>query len=142
MEKDLYHLGHKYQFYDDKGTLFYEIVLNNYNFEVSNFDNNIFYVNDEFYVEFKDNYNKMVLSLGRINPRGNLSFNFEHINDDFNNITYSDKSAISLKIDKNKDNISSNLIAINDNKINNILSNKTYLKTFIMFYYMIKKNSN
>ena len=94
MEKDLYRLVHKYQFYDDKGTLFYEIVLNNNNFGVSNFDNNIFYINDEFYVEFKDNYNKikMVLSLGRINPRGNLSFNVEHINDDFNNIAYLDKS--------------------------------------------------
>ena len=33
-------------------------MLNNNNSGESDFDDNIFYVKDEFYVEFKDNYNK------------------------------------------------------------------------------------
>ena len=136
MEKDLYRLCHKYQFYDDKETLFYEIVLNSYNFGKSNY--NILYVKDDFCVELKGNYNKikMVFLLSRINPRGTVSFNLEHINDNFINIIYLDKTDISLKIDKNIDNISTNL-----SEINNIKKNIIYLKEYIIFYYMIK-NSN
>ena len=52
-----------------------------------------------------------------------MSFNLEHINDNFINIIYLDKTDISLRIDKNKDNISTNL-----SEINNIKKNKTYLK--------------
>ena len=124
MEKDLYRLCHKYKFYDDKDTLFYEIVLNSYSFGKS--DNNILYVKDDSYVELKGNYNKikMVLLLSRINPRGTVSFNLEHINDNFINIIYLDKTDISLKIDKNKDNTSANL-----SEISNIRKNKTYLKS-------------
>ena len=139
LEKDLYRLCHKYKFYDDKDTLFYEIILNNHSSGKS--DNNILYVNDEFYIKIKNSYNKIkiVLTLERINPRGTVSFNLEHINDNFANITYLDRSDISLKIDKNENNISSNLININLNEdnmaynlseIDNIKNNtfKSYLK--------------
>ena len=42
LKKDIYRPCHKYQFYDDKDALSYEIILNNYNFGTANFDNNIF----------------------------------------------------------------------------------------------------
>ena len=71
----------------------------------------------------------------------------EHINDNFTNITYLDKSDVSLKINKNKNDVSSNLIAINYNEdniaynsgeINYIKNNisKSYLKNVynILFY--------
>ena len=123
LEKYLYRLCHKYQFYGDKDTLFYEILLNSYNFGKS--DNNILYVKDDFYVELKGIYSKIkiVFLLSRINPRGTVSFYLKHINDNFINIIYLDKTDISLKIDKNKDNISANL-----SEISNIKNNKTYLK--------------
>ena len=72
----------------------------------------------------------MILFLSRINDRGSISFDLENINDNFTNITYLSKSDISSEINKNKDNISSNLITINNNetKINNISSNEIYLK--------------
>ena len=68
LKKDIYRSCHKYQFYDDKDTLFYEIILNNYNFGTANFDNNIFYINDTFYVKIKNNYDKIkiVISLARV----------------------------------------------------------------------------
>ena len=80
------------------------MVLNNNNSSKYDFDNNIFYVKDEFYVEFKDNYDKikMLLFLHRNNREGYGSFNLEYINDNFTNITYLNKTDISLKIDKNK----------------------------------------
>ena len=74
LNKDIYRLFHKYQFYDDKDTLFYEIILNHYNFGKS--DNNILYIKEDFYVEIKNNYNKMkiVLSLARMNLRVTVNF--------------------------------------------------------------------
>ena len=124
-------------------------MLDNNNFSESDFENNIFYVKDEFHVEFKDNYNKikMLSFLHRNNRESYGSFNLEHINDNFTNITYLDKTDISLKIDKNEKNISTNLIGINTNEDNiaynlseivNIKNNiyKSYLKNVynILFY--------
>ena len=57
-----------------------------------------------------------------MNVRGTVSFNLEHINDNSINNIYLDKSDISLKIDKNKDDISSDLGIINTNK-NDIKNN-------------------
>ena len=105
--KKYYHvLCHEYQFYDDKDALFYKIVLSKSNSGEADFDKNILNVKDEFYVKFKKNYNKikMVLFLHRVNREGFGSFNLEHINDNFTNIIYLDKTDISLKIDKNKPN--------------------------------------
>ena len=149
LKNDYHRLCHEYKFYNEKDTLFYKIVLNNNNSAESDFDNNIFYVKDEFYVEFKDNYNKikMILFLHRNNIQGFGSFNLQHINDNFTNIAYLDRSDISLKIDKNENDISTNLMGINTNEdniaynleeINSIKNNisKSYLKNIynILFY--------
>ena len=75
-------------------------------------------VKDNFYIKFKNNYNeiKIILYLYRVYRHGAGFFNLELINENFTNIAYLDKNDISLKIDKNKNDISSNLGIINTNK--------------------------
>ena len=113
-------------------------------------------VKDNFYITFKNDYNKIkiILDLYRVYRHGAGNFNLELINESFINIAYLDKNDISLKIEKNKSNISSNLGIINTNKndiedndddiacklreIDKIKNNisKTYLKNVynILFY--------
>ena len=111
-------------------------------------------VKDSFSLTFKNNYNKIkiILDLYRVYRHGAGVFDLELINENFTNITYLDKNDVSLKIDKNKNDISSNLGIINTNKnsiedddadiaynlreINKIKNNKTYLKNVynILFY--------
>ena len=81
-------------------------------------------VKDKFYVTFKNNYNKikMILDLYRVNRQGVGSFNLELIDENFVNIVYLDKNDISLKINKNKNNISPNLSKTTTNE-GNISSN-------------------
>ena len=71
-------------------------------------------VKDNFYVSFKNNYNKIkiILDLYRVYRHGAGNFNLELINENFVNITYLDKNDISLKIDTNKEDIASNLSKI------------------------------
>ena len=63
---------------------------------------------------FKNNYNKIkvTLDLYRVYRHGAGVFNLELIIENFVNITYLDKNDISLKINKNKNDISSNLSKI------------------------------
>ena len=106
-------------------------------------------VKDNFYIIFKNNYNKIkiILDLYRVYRNGTGIFNLELINESFTNIAYLDKNDISLKIDTNKNDISTNLIKINSNEddilynsseINYIKNNisKAYLKNIhnILFY--------
>ena len=106
-------------------------------------------VKDNFYNTFKNNYNKIkiILDLYRVYRHGTGIFNLELINKSFTNIAYLDKNDISLKIDTNKNDISTNLIKINSNEddilynsseINYIKNNisKAYLKNIynILFY--------
>ena len=81
-------------------------------------------VKDNFYVTFNNNYNKIeiILDLYRVYRHGTGNFNLELINENFVNITYLDKNDISLKIEKNKSDIASNLGKINTNE-GNISSN-------------------
>ena len=81
-------------------------------------------VKDNFYVIFKNNYNKIkiILDLYRVYRHGAGNFNLELINESFTNVTYLDKNDISLKIDKNKNDISSNSKKITTNE-GNISSN-------------------
>ena len=74
-------------------------------------------VKDNFHVTFKNNYNKIkiMLDLYRVYRHGTGYFNLKLINESFVNITYLDKNDISLKIEKNKSDISSNLSKINNN---------------------------
>ena len=78
-------------------------------------------VKDNFYVTFRNNYNKIkiILYLYRVNRQGVGSFNLELINENFVNVAYLDKNDISLKIDTNKNDISSNSkkIATNEGDI-------------------------
>ena len=68
-------------------------------------------VKDNFYVTFKNNYNKIkiILDLYRVYRHGTGYFNLELINESFVNITYLDKNDISLKINTNKKDILTNL---------------------------------
>ena len=67
------------------------------------------FVKDNFYIKFKNNYNKIkiILYLYRVYRHGAGVFNLELINENFIDIAYLDKNDISLKIDKNKNDISS-----------------------------------
>ena len=75
-------------------------------------------VKDNFYITFNNNYNRItiLLYLFRVYRHGAGNFNLELINENFVNITYLDKNDISLKINKNKNDISSNLSKINTNE--------------------------
>ena len=124
LQRDHHRLQHEYQIFDDKNNLLYKKILNKTNTSDLNFDNNIMLVKDNFYVTLNNNYNKIkiILDLFRVYRHGTGNFNLELINESFVNITYLDKNDISLKIEDNENNISSNLSKIEDNE-NNISSN-------------------
>ena len=73
---------------------------------------------NNFYITFKNNNNKIkvILDLYRVYRHGAEVFNLELINENFTNIVYLDKNDISLKMEKNKSDISSNLGKIDTNK--------------------------
>ena len=146
LQKDHHRLQHEYQIYDDKNNLLYKKILNKTNTSDLDFDKNIMLVKDNFYVTFKNTYNKItiLLYLFRVYRHGTGNFNLELINENFVNVSYLDKNDISLKIDTNardistnlskidvnKDDIATNLIKINSNE-DDILYNSTeidYLK--------------
>ena len=149
MQKDHHRLQHEYRIFDDKNNLLHNTILNKTNSTDLDFDNNIMLVKDNFYITFKNNYNKikMILDLYRVYHHGTGIFNLELINESFTNIAYLDKNDISLKINTNKNDISTNLMNINTNEdniaynleeINYIKNNisKPYLKKVynILFY--------
>ena len=124
LQRDHHRLQHEYRIFDDKNNLLYKKILNKTNTSDLDFDKNIMLVKDNFYVTFKNNYNKIkiILDLFRVYRHGTGNFNLELINESFVNITYLDKNDISLKIEDNENNISSNLSKISDNE-NNISTN-------------------
>ena len=124
LQKDHHRLQHEYRILDDKNNLLYKKILNKTNTSDLDFDKNIMLVKDNFYFTFKNNYNKIkiIFDLYRVYRHGTGNFNLELINESFVNITYLDKNDISLKIEDNENNISSNLSKISDNK-NNISTN-------------------
>ena len=154
LQKGYHCLQHEYQIFDDKNNLFHKTILNKTNSTDLDFDNNIMYAKDDFYIKFKNDYNKIkiTLYLYRVYRYGAGVFNLELINENFINITYLDKNDISLKMEKNKSDISSNLGKIDTNKndiknndadiaynlrqVNIIKNNKSYLKNIynILFY--------
>ena len=151
LQKYHHRLQHEYQTFDDENNLFHKTILNKTNSTDLDFDNNIMLVkdNDNFYIKFKNNYNKIIiiLFLFRVYRHGAGVFNLELIDESFTSIAYLDKNDISLKIDKNKNDTSTNLININTNEdniaydleeINDIKNNnsKSYLKNVynILFY--------
>ena len=124
LQLDHHRLQHEYRIFDDKNNLLYKKILNKTNTSDLDFDKNIMLVKDNFYVTFKNNYNKIkiIFDLYRVYRHGTGNFNLELINESFVNITYLDKNDISLKIEDNENNISTNLSKINNNK-NNISTN-------------------
>ena len=113
---------------DDKNNLIHGKIFNKTDNSTDlNFNNNTMLVEDKFYYTFKNNYNKIILYLYRVNRQGVGSFYLELINKNFVNIAYLDKNDISLKIDKNKNDISSNLgkITTNERDISSNLSKIT-----------------
>ena len=117
LQKDHHRLQHEYLIYDDKNNLLHKKILNKTNTSDLDFDKNIMLVEDNFYVTFNNNYNKItiLLYLFRVYRHGAGNFNLELINENFVNITYLDKNDISLKIEKNKSDISTNSGKIDSN---------------------------
>ena len=149
LQRDHHRLQHEYRIFDDQNNLLYKKILNKTNTSDLDFDKNIMLVKDNFYAIFNSNYNKIkiILDLFRVYRHGSGNFNLELINKSFVNVSYLDKNDISLKIENNKNNISSNLIKItsneddilyNLNEINYLKNNssKSYLKNVynILFY--------
>ena len=104
LQRDHHRLQHEYRMLDDKNNLLHKIILNKTNTSDLNFDNNIMLVKDNFYVTFKNNYNKIkiILDLYRVYRHGTGNFNLELNNKSFVNIIYLDKNDISLKMKKIK----------------------------------------
>ena len=117
LQNDHHRLQHEYRILDDKNNLLYKKILNKTNTSDLNFDNNIMLVKDNFYVTFNNNYNKIkiILDLYRVYRHGTGNFNLELINENFVKVSYLDKNDISLKIDTNKNDITSNLGKIDTN---------------------------
>ena len=120
LQKDHHRLQHEYQIYDDKNQLLHKKILNKTNSTDLSFDKNIMLVKDNFYVTFNNNYNKItiLLYLFRVYRHEAGIFNLEFIN----------KNDISLKIEKNKSDIASNLGKINTN-VGDISSNSGKIST-------------
>ena len=142
LQKDHHRLQHEYRIYDDKNNLLHKKILNKTNTSDLDFDKNIMLVKDNFYVTLNNNYNKIkiILDLFRVYRHGAGNFNLELINNSFVNITYLDKNDISLKIDTNTKDISSNLGKINTN-VTDISSNLGKIDDNINAIKLINKNS-
>ena len=142
LQGDHHRLQHEYRILDDKNNLLYKKILNKTNTSDLDFDNNIMLVKDNFYFTFKNNYNKIkiIFDLYRVYRHGAGNFNLELINESFVNITYLDKNDISLKIDTNTKDISSNLGKINTN-VTDISSNLGKIDDNINAIKLINKNS-
>ena len=118
LQKDHHRLQHEYRIFDDKNNLLHKTILNKTNSTDLDFNNNIMFVKDNFYIKFKNNYNKIkILSyLYRVYRHGVGVFNLDLINENFTNIVCLDKNDISLQIEKNKSDTTSNLGKIDANK--------------------------
>ena len=101
LQKDHHRLQHEYRIFDDKNNLLHKRILNKTNSTDLDFNNNIMLVKDNFYIKFKNNYNKIkiILDLYRVYRHGAGVFNLELISENFTNIAYLDKNDISLKIE-------------------------------------------
>ena len=90
LQKDHHRLQHEYQIFDDKNNLFHKKILNETNSAALDFNNNILLARDNFYIKFKNNYNKIkiILYLYRVYRHGTEVFHLELINENFTNIIY------------------------------------------------------
>ena len=130
LQKDHHRLQHEYRILDDNNNLIHKIISNKTNSTDLDFDTNIMLVKNNFFVTFKNNYNKIkiILDLYKVYRHGAGTFNLELINKNFINIMYLDKNNIPLKINKNAEDISTNLDQINTNT-GNISTNLDQINT-------------
>ena len=142
LSNDYHRLQHEYNIYDGDN------LIHKYLFNKDTYydENPILHTNEDFCICFKKNYNKIKinLQLHRHNRHGTGNINLEIDDDSYINIDYVDRNN-EERINKNKNNISSNLIKINSNEddilsnlneINYLKNNKSYLKNVynILFY--------
>ena len=145
---DYYRLQHQYDIHDNEGNLIYRYLFNKDTYYDEN-KNPILLTIDDFCIYFKKNYDKIkvILLLHRHNRHGlgNIDLEIDDDSNNYININYIEKN--NEDIEKNKNDISTNLIKININEddiltnlneINNIKKNssKSYLKNVynILFY--------
>ena len=145
---DYFRLQHEYNIYDDEDNLIYKYLINKDTYYHEN-KTLILLTIDDFCIYFKKIYKKIKVNLllHRHNRHGlgNIDLEIDDDNINYININYIDKN--NEDIEKNKDNISTNLIKINSNEddilynlseINYIKNNNStqYLKNIynILFY--------
>ena len=148
LSNDYYRLQHQYDIYDNEGNLIYRNLFNKDTYYDEN-KNPILLTIDDFCIYFKKNYDKIkvILLLHRHNRHGlgNIDLEIDDDNDNYININYIEKN--NEDIEKNKNDISTNLIRINSyeddiaynlSEINYLKKNKStqYLKNIknILFY--------
>ena len=101
LENDINRLTHLYEFYNNN-ILFCSITLDNHDFSISNFDENILKVNDNFCFDINNKNNiKLVLTLTRINEWGSGNIKLKMIDDNYMSIAYKVKTDISNKFNEN-----------------------------------------
>ena len=149
LSNDYYRLQHEYNIYDEND-LIHKYLFNKDTYFDESLDP-ILHTSEDFCICFKKNYNKIKinLQLHRHNRHGtgNINLEIDDDNENYINIDYVDRNN-EERINKNKNDISTNLIKINSNE-DDILTNlneinylkknisKSYLKnlyTFIPFY--------
>ena len=123
LSNDYYRLQHQYDIYDDEGNLIYRYLFNKDTYYDEN-KNPILLTIDDFCIYLKKNYKKIkvILLLHRHNRHGlgNIDLEIDDNNDNYININYLDKG--NEDIEKNKNDILTNLIKINSNE-DDILTN-------------------
>ena len=147
LSNDYFRLQHEYNIYDGDN-LIHKYLFNKDTYYDENLDP-ILHTNEDFCICFKKNYQKIKLNLllHRHNRYGigNIDLKIDDNNENYINIDYLDRN--DENIEKNKNNISTNLIKINSNEddiaynlseINYLKNNKStqYLKNVynILFY--------
>ena len=102
LQNDINRLTHMNQFYNDKNALYYAINLDNHNFGISNFEENISIVRDNLCLNLNNNNKiKIILSLTIANSLGYGIIKCNMIDDNSINIIYTEQIPISKKFDEN-----------------------------------------
>ena len=89
LKNDINRLGHEYQVYTKDG-LIYKLVDNNANFSDVDYEKNILFVKEDFYIKLKDDYSKVkiILYLHRVNRDGHGNIDLELYNNNFIDISF------------------------------------------------------
>ena len=124
LSNDYHRLQHEYNIYDDENNLIHKYLFNKDTYYNENLDP-ILHTNEDFCICFKKNYKKIKinLQLHRHNRHGagNINLEIDDDNESYINIDYLDRNN-EERINKNQNDISTNLINIRGNE-DNIASN-------------------